>query len=84
MRPPGPSSRGDKNKINWARDLLASHRQRCSLPTPLTGIAIAPTNIPRLLYAITNLGCDRRKKPGGPFVYVSQNSLSAESRRFPM
>ena len=43
-------------------------------PTPLTGIAIAPTN-PAVLYAITDRA-DIEGETEGPFVYVSQNSLA--------
>jgi photosystem II stability/assembly factor-like uncharacterized protein len=67
----------DKNKINWRA--ISPVTGKMFAPTPLTGIAIAPTN-PAVLYAITNLAemvCPPTgQKTPGPFVYVSQNSMA--------
>jgi photosystem II stability/assembly factor-like uncharacterized protein len=66
----------DKNKINWRA--ISPVTGKMFAPTPLTGIAIAPTNS-AVLYAITNLAeivCPPTGKTQGPSVYVSQNSLA--------
>ncbi len=61
-----------RNKINWRA--ISPVTGKMFAPTPLTGIAIAPTN-PAVLYAITDLAVID-KTTQGPFVYVSQNSLA--------
>ena len=62
-----------RNKINWRA--ISPVTGKMFAPTPLTGIAIAPTN-PAVLYAITNLAKIDACKTQGPLVYVSKNSLA--------
>jgi hypothetical protein len=59
-----------RNRINWRA--ISPITGKMFAPTPLTGIAIAPTN-PAVLYAITHL-VEIGGKTQGPFVYVSNNS----------
>ncbi len=66
----GTKRRRTRNKINW-RAISPVTGKRFA-PTPLTGIAIAPTN-PAVLYAITSLA-EIDGETQGPFVYVSKNS----------